>query len=118
MRWTDWLLVAAGGATGSVLRALLAYGLLNATPKAWPWGTLAANVLGCALLGWLTARGMPPGTRALLAVGLCGGLTTFSTWVAEVVLLQRQHHLGWAVGYGVVTLVAGLGAFWAGRAVS
>ena len=86
------LLVALGGALGSVLRYLLAL-LLNgpgAGAGLAPWGTLAANALGCALMGALVARapGLAPQQGLLLGTGFCGGLTTFSTLQAEAWLLS------------------------------
>lgn len=70
------LLVAVGGAAGTAVRALLA-GLLPGRRA-----TLLVNLLGCLLVGLLAAAGPP--RAALLVVGFCGGLTTFSTYALEV----------------------------------
>ena len=74
--------IALGGAAGSVARAMVALSL----PARFPWATLAVNVAGSLLLGWLMARlgpaesGTAAALRNLLAVGFCGGFTTFSTF--------------------------------------
>jgi len=76
------LLIALGGAAGSVARALVAYAL----PARFPWATLLVNVAGSFLIGWLLGRlaGLEPLPAARvqsgLVVGFCGGFTTFSTF--------------------------------------
>lgn len=90
----DCLLVALGGAAGSVARYLVGGWIAHwATVRGqavFPWGILAVNVTGCFLLGWLMAflLGRTPGTwngwRPLLAVGFLGGYTTFSTLMYDV----------------------------------
>ncbi len=91
------LLVFAGGGVGSVLRWLfgrVAAAHIGAT--AFPWGTFAVNALGCLLIGVFSAqlvRGcLPDHLRLLLIVGLCGGMTTFSTFSNESVALLRGGH--------------------------
>ena len=71
------LLVAVGAGVGAALRFLVARAV------AGPRGTLAVNVAGCLALGALL--GAPPAAWALLGVGVCGGLTTFSTYAVEAV---------------------------------
>jgi len=108
----DVLLVAAGGALGSVLR----YGAskLAGPPgdAAVPWHTFAVNVTGAFVLGLLivaAARGGWPGWwRPLVGVGVLGGYTTFSTFSLEVVELAL-HGAGWtAAAYAAGSLVAGV----------
>lgn len=106
------LAVAVGGALGTMVR----YELALAEPPGtghFPWATFTVNVVGCVLLGVAaTALVEPwPPTRILrpfIAVGFCGGLTTFSTWMVESVLLVRDDRAGLAVAYLVVSLVAGV----------
>jgi CrcB protein len=85
------LLVALGGALGSVLRYLTDQHIARRAKSTFPWGTLTVNTVGSAILGVLTAwslHGTEPGAvRALLGVGLCGGLTTFSTFSYETLRL-------------------------------
>ena len=107
--------VFAGGAAGALARTGLAEAW-PAGPGALPWATLLANVAGCVLLGAvlvLTAAGSL--RRAGLGPGLCGGLTTFSAFQVELVELARDGDLALAVGYGVLSLAAGLAALELGR---
>ena len=102
------LLVALGGAAGSVARALIAAAL----PARFPWATLLVNVVGSLLIGWLIARlgGFEPAAAARvqsgLVVGFCGGFTTFSTfsWQTLDQLLKGQ----WGAAVANVALSVGL----------
>ena len=108
------LAVAAGGALGSLGRYGLS--LWGATLHSRiPYGTLAANALGCLAMGvvmqFVVVRASMPETwRLFLAVGLLGGLTTFSAFSYESVSLARQGHTGTAVLYVGASLVVGLAA--------
>lgn len=79
------LYVALGGALGSVIRYLVT----KIVPNNWPYATFAVNVLGCLLIGYLYGLFSKSGcnlsaeTRAMLTVGFCGGLTTFSTFMND-----------------------------------
>jgi CrcB protein len=92
-------------------------------PDGFPWGTLTVNVVGSFLLGaivtvvverWPRDRYLRP----LVAVGFCGGFTTFSTLAVEVDQRVQNGHGILAAAYLVVTLVAGLGAALAGITVA
>jgi CrcB protein len=115
------LLIGLGGFVGSIARYGLS-GLVHARlGTAFPWGTLAVNVLGCFVIGVLSqlAEGrmaISPEARALLVFGFLGGFTTFSAFGNETIDLFRSGTpmLAWA--YIAVQLVATLGAVWAGRA--
>ena len=94
------ILVGAGAAAGAILRWLLGLGLNGLFP-AIPPGTLVANLVGGYLAGVameaLSAPwGMAPELRLLLMTGFLGGLTTFSTFSAEVVRLIQQGRLALA----------------------
>jgi len=92
------LLVAAGGAFGSVARywaSVLVVWLLGG--ESFPWATLAINVLGSFVIGVLAGVTGPEGrlagdatTRLLLMVGLCGGFTTFSSFSLQTLVLLRS----------------------------
>jgi CrcB protein len=86
----SWLLVAVGGAVGAALRYLL--GHVGDHPGRLPWGTVVANLAGSFVLGVLV--GLEPGARphALLALGFCGALTTWSAFSVQA------HGLGWRRG--------------------
>lgn len=91
--WRSFLAVAIGGMLGCLLRWWLAM-LLNQIYPNIPPGTLAANLIGCYIIGiavgFFTAYpAFAPEWRLFLTTGFCGGLTTFSTFSAEVVILLQ-----------------------------
>ncbi|SFB39902.1 CrcB protein [Amycolatopsis marina] len=108
------LLVAVGGALGAILRYLVDQRVRRSHRTLFPWGTLVANMTGSALLGvlagWALAGGQPDTVRALVGVGLCGSLTTFSTFGYETVRLVSERARLHAVANVVVTVLAGFGA--------
>lgn len=122
------LLVLLGGAVGSWLRYMTgrAWGVLvgPAMASAFPWATLTANVLGSLamglLTGWLARRAPLAGFwsgehwRLLLAVGVLGGYTTFSSFTLELALLLDRGQGGLAALYLGVSLMAGIGALFLG----
>ena len=116
------LAVAAGGAAGSLARyGLSLWGASLGTRL--PWGTFAANAAGCVAMGTvmhivLGRATLPEGVRLLLAVGLLGGLTTFSTFSYEAVALARQGHVGAAALYVLGSVACGLAGVWLGWAGS
>jgi CrcB protein len=87
--------VAAGGALGSVARYLTMVGMGRLMGGAFPWGTLAVNILGSAVMG-LLIEGMAlkwnwdQELRVFLTVGILGGFTTFSTFSMDVALLAER----------------------------
>ena len=107
--------VAAGGAIGSSARWFVAWtfdaiGVAHRA-GAWPWATLAVNVVGCLLIG-LAARNLQRDTVAwtFVVAGLLGGFTTFSALAVELNDFVEAERLPLAVLYGAVTLAAGVGA--------
>lgn len=95
------LSICAGASLGALLRWLLA-GRFNAVFPALPLGTLAANLIGGYLIGIAVAvfTHMPqlsPQARLFVVTGFLGGLTTFSTFSAEVVTQLQQGHTAWAL---------------------
>ena len=112
------LLVAAGGAAGSVARYLT--GTLAGRWPGWPWGTLTVNVLGGLLMGLLIGTLALRGgaeqerLRLLLGVGFLGGFTTFSAFSLEVANMVERRELASAAGYGLVSVVISVTAVFAG----
>ena len=106
--------VAVGGALGTMAR----YELALAEPVRsgqFAWATFVANIAGSLVLGiavvvWADERAATGVARAFVAVGICGGLTTFSTWMVESVLLTRDGDGGLAALYLLVSLVVGFAA--------
>ena len=105
-------LVAVGGAAGAFARWAL---LTAATPPQFPWPTLLVNLVGCGLLGILMGRRARPSTLLLVGTGLCGGLTTFSTFAVEVADLLRHDDSAVGLAYLAASVVGGLAAFRSGR---
>ncbi|MEV4142504.1 fluoride efflux transporter CrcB [Amycolatopsis sp. NPDC049691] len=106
------VLVAVGGAAGSILRYLTDRRVQSWRDSPFPFGTLTVNIIGSFVLGflsgWLLHGAEPSSVRALVAVGFCGGLTTFSTFGYETVRLFLEKTRLYAVLNVLVTVVAGL----------
>lgn len=98
--------VVAAIGIGSVIGALARYGLslaMNALVPQIPMGTLASNliaayIVGAAIAFFGSAPGLSPAWRLFVITGLAGGLSTFSTFSAELLALLRDGRLGWAAG--------------------
>ena len=110
--------VFIGGGLGSAARFLLSAIVQRHIPGFFPYGTLAVNVLGSLLLGivlGLASRSLLPAEwRLFLAVGFCGGFTTFSTFSLEVADMLRGEQYTTAFLYIAVSIVAGLAAVYTG----
>ena len=119
--------VALGGAIGAVARYQLGRGMTYwlgpQVVSAFPWATLAANVIGSLamgiLAGWLARHGGEVNIngeqmRLLLGVGLLGGFTTFSAFSLEMMLLIERGQIASAVTYTGVSVLAGLAALYLG----
>ena len=112
------LLVALGGALGALARWGLAVGAARWLGEGAPWGTWAANVLGCFLIGLaLPALSAADPRRALAVVGFLGAFTTFSTYTAETLLLWESGRMGLAALNAAGSVLAGLAACGLGLAL-
>lgn len=112
--------ISAGASAGAILRWVLST-RLNALFPSIPMGTLAANLLGGYLVGIAVAwfmdhPALPPELRLLVITGFLGGLTTFSTFSAEVVLLLQRGQAGWALATAALHLFGSLALTFAGIA--
>lgn len=108
--WKSILAVSLGAALGALLRWVLGLKLNTLLPS-MPPGTVVANLVGGYIIGaaiafFANSPGVAPEWRLLIITGFCGGLTTFSTFSAEVVVLLQQGRLAWAMGT-VATHLAG-----------
>ncbi|HTW85034.1 MAG TPA: fluoride efflux transporter CrcB [Candidatus Sulfotelmatobacter sp.] len=120
MTLQNGLLVAAGGAIGSVLRYAVALLAIGRWGPGFPWGTLIVNVVGCFAIGAIAELatdgllGMSPNARLFLATGICGGFTTFSSFGLDALQLTRAGALAGAFAYVAGSLILGLAAVYAG----
>ena len=118
--WRSVIAICAGASIGALLR----WGLgaqLNSRFPAIPPGTLAANLIGCYIVGaaialFASLPAIAPEWRLLIITGFCGGLTTFSAFSAELLMLMQQGRgllaLGAAaahVGGSLLMTLAGIG---------
>lgn len=113
------LLVAVGGALGSVSRYAMSAWVHRHTGLAFPYGTFAVNVLGCLVFGVIASLAnerlaIGPAGRAFLLIGILGGFTTFSSFGFETFQLLRDDQVGLAVLNVGGQVVFGLAAMWAG----
>ncbi|NEY36544.1 fluoride efflux transporter CrcB [Streptomyces sp. PRKS01-65] len=117
----NWLLVVAGGMIGAPLRYLTDRAVQSRHDSVFPWGTFAVNVAGCLVLGLLTgavaAGAAGSRLQLLLGTGLCGALTTYSTFSYETLRLAETGAGRYAVANVVAGVAAGLGAACAGVAL-
>ena len=106
------LAVGAGSFVGGAARYLVSLGM-KGIGKGFPWATLAVNLVGCLMIGLLSgllSRNAAENTSwgLFLTVGLCGGLTTFSTFSKEALaMLQTGQIWGFAI-YIAISILAGI----------
>jgi fluoride exporter len=116
------LLVVLGAAVGAPLRYLTDRAVQARHDSLFPWGTFAVNITGSLILGLLangtTAHTVPGTAVALLGTGLCGALTTYSTFGYETIRLLEQRTRLYAGLNAAASVVAGLGAAFIGFAVA
>ena len=119
----SYVFVAVGGAVGAMARFGLNVYLQRDVE--FPWGTIAANLLGCLLMGiiaqlvastaWFNAAGIVPDQyRLLFAVGFCGSFTTLSSMVLEINTMLQKNEIFYSFSYFVGTLIGGFACFYIG----
>ncbi|WNF27972.1 fluoride efflux transporter CrcB [Streptomyces sp. C11-1] len=118
----SWLLVVVGGMIGAPLRYLTDRAVQQRHDTVFPWGTFTVNVVGCLILGLLTGAALAGAASSqvqlLLGTGLCGALTTYSTFSFETLRLAEDGARFFATANAVASLVAGLGAAFVGAALA
>ncbi|MFG3527451.1 fluoride efflux transporter CrcB [Streptomyces sp. NPDC047917] len=116
----NWLLVIVGAMAGAPLRYLTDRTVQSRHDTLFPWGTFTVNVVGCLILGLITAtvtaRAPSPEIQLFLGTGLCGALTTYSTFSYETLRLAENGARFYAAANVVASVVAGLGAAVTGAA--
>jgi CrcB protein len=114
----NWLLVIVGAMAGAPLRYLTDRAVQLRHDTVFPWGTLVVNGTGSFILGMLTAAASAghasPHLQLLIGTGLCGALTTYSTFSYETLRLTETGAGFYAAANVVGSVVAGLGAAFAG----
>ncbi|AMW08673.1 chromosome condensation protein CrcB [Streptomyces qaidamensis] len=112
----NWLLVVCGAMVGAPLRYLTDRAVQARHDSVFPWGTLTVNVTGCLLLGLLA--GAATHLQLLLGTGLCGALTTYSTFSYETLRLAETGARLQAALNAAVSVAGGLAAAFAGAALA
>jgi len=121
---TNIILVGAGGFIGSVLRYLVSGYVQQASRSLdFPFGTLAVNVFGCFVIGFLSQLAEDQGlftseSRLFVFTGILGGFTTFSSFGNETLNLARDSQMMNAFANIGTNLIIGLFAVWLGRSVA
>ena len=106
--WKSVIAISIGASLGALLRWWFGAQLNSLFPTVPP-GTLAANLVGGYMVGiaiafFATYSAISPEWRLFVITGFCGGLTTFSTFSAEIVTLLQQGRSLWAIGAAAVHL--------------
>lgn len=115
------LLVSIGSFFGGGMRYWVSKMVQQCSLIAFPFGTMAVNVLGCLIIGFLSGLNwngtgmMSPSTKLLLTTGFCGGFTTFSTFMNEGSALMKEEHYTYMMLYLFGSLALGLIAVLAGH---
>lgn len=114
--------VMLAGAVGALARFVIDSAVKHRWSVSFPWATVAINVTGSLLLGFLAGvvifDGAPGGLQQIMGTGFCGGYTTFSTASFETVRLTEQRQAGKALGNAVGSLVASVAACVGGLALA
>lgn len=117
-------IIGAGGFVGAVLRFVVSSWVQNRSGSiVFPFGTMAVNMTGCLLIGFLTSlvetrSFFTMETRSFILIGLLGAFTTFSTFGQETLNLIRDSRIDLAVINAGSQVVIGVGMVWIGRIIA
>ena len=117
-----YLLVAVGGALGTLGRFLLSRGIAHYWGETFPWGTIIINITGSFAIGLFATLTDPEGTllvrpeaRTFFMIGICGGYTTFSSFSLQTLQLAQNGQWGSAAANVVASNLGCLLAVWLGH---
>jgi CrcB protein len=110
-----WLGVLVAGGLGAVLRFQVDGAVARRAARSFPFGTLAVNISGAALLGLLAGLALSRHAALLADTAFVGSYTTFSTWMLETQRLSEERQLRSAAGNIVASIVLGIAAALAGQ---
>jgi CrcB protein len=118
-----YLLIAAGGALGSIARYWVGSTISGRMGTKFPYGTFVINITACILIGFsLTYLGkrvdLNPAWRFMIPVGFIGAFSTFSTYEWETLSTLRSGAFALAAVYAVGSLILGLASAWLGAALA
>ncbi|MBV2206980.1 MULTISPECIES: fluoride efflux transporter CrcB [Pseudomonas] len=117
------LAVTCGGVIGTLLRFAISTWVSTQWPRQFYLATLAVNLIGCLLIGYLYATFLlrpeiSPELRGALIIGFLGALTTFSSFSLDALRLLESGQIAIAFGYLASSVLGGLLAAWAGLALA
>lgn len=122
--WT-YLAVMAGGAAGVGVRMFISNWIANHFGQTFPWGTLIVNVSGCLIIGIFTGLTGPDGMvmtspviRQVVAIGVLGGFTTYSSFSLQSINLLAEGEILYGIGNIFLTLLLCLAGTWIGLALA
>ena len=113
-----WVGVLTAGGFGAVLRFLVDGAVARRAARSFPFGTLAVNISGAALLGLLGGLALSRHAALLADTAFVGSYTTFSTWMLETQRLSEERQLRSAVANLVASIVLGIAAALAGQLIA
>lgn len=124
----QYLVIALGGALGSVLRFGLGSSIDSAVSRGgqiFPWGTIVVNITGCFVIGlFATLTGaegrwlVPPLVRPFVMIGILGGYTTFSSFTLQTLNLWNDNQRWEALANVLISVVLCLVGVWSGAALA
>ena len=118
-----WIYLLIGGLIGTASRYGLAGVVSQKAVSVFPWGTLAVNVTGCFVIGFLDVIFekkflLSPNYRILLMTGFCGAFTTFSTLMLETSNLLKENEFLYAFGNVFISFGIGFAVFKLGAVIA
>ncbi|GAS94960.1 camphor resistance protein CrcB [Mycolicibacterium canariasense] len=110
-----WIGVALIGGVGAVCRFVVDKRVQQRVSRPFPVGTLAVNVSGAWLLGFIGGLALNPDAALLAGTAFVGAYTTFSTWMLETQRLGEERQISPAIANIVISVALGLAAAWLGQ---